>query len=477
MDIGKLFRDAWGLFVKDIGPLIVGMLIASLVPAVAAVIIVAATFGAGVSGLETNAHGDVTGVGSVNVALIIIGSVALVVVSLFLSVPLYVGILSGVLRRVREGRKMAYGDAFSGFSIFGQVIWASVLLGLIFAAVFVVPTAVIVGGAVAHSGLLVGLGVVVLLAAMIGYVYLVVAWAYVFPVIVDRGLGVTEAMGDSRRLVHGTGWWWTFLVLFLLQLVAGAVSFVLGLIPFIGAVATIVLYPFVLTYVVAMYFQARNEGQLIDAVLGWPRQAPVGPPAYSAPTATYGTPPLPPPPYAAPAAAPPPAAEQGQAYAPAPPPLAPSAGGQIYQPSAPLPIAPPVAAGAVTAVTAASAAPPPPSADADAWKAAADPLAMPAPATPAPPSAPPPVAPHEHAASGTPRVDAASGQLEKHCSACGALIEGSDEFCQTCAVEVSGGEMPVVETTAAEMPAAEATAIEPAPEAPAAPEAPEETTT
>ncbi len=37
MDIGKLFRDAWGLFVKDIGPLIVGMLIASIVPAVAAV--------------------------------------------------------------------------------------------------------------------------------------------------------------------------------------------------------------------------------------------------------------------------------------------------------------------------------------------------------------------------------------------------------------------------------------------------------
>ena len=39
MDIGKLFRDAWGLFVKDIGPLIVGMLIASFVPVVAAVVL------------------------------------------------------------------------------------------------------------------------------------------------------------------------------------------------------------------------------------------------------------------------------------------------------------------------------------------------------------------------------------------------------------------------------------------------------
>ncbi len=118
---------------------------------------------------------------------------------------------------------------------------------------------------------------------------------YVFPVIVDRGLGVTAAMGESRRLVHGTGWWWTFLVLFLLQLVAGAVSFVSGAHPVRGAIATIVLYPFVLTYIVAMYFQARGEGQLIDAVLGWPRPAPTGPPAYSAPAAPYSAmPPAPP---------------------------------------------------------------------------------------------------------------------------------------------------------------------------------------
>jgi hypothetical protein len=326
VDIGKLFRDAWGLFVKDIGPLIVGMLIASIVPAVAAVIIAAATIGASVSGLHLNAQGDVSGAESMNWALLIIGSVAIVVVTLFLSVPLYVGILWGVFRRVREGREMAYGDAFSGFGMFGKVIWATVLLGLIFTAIFVVPTAVIVGGAVAGSGILAGLGVVVFLAAMVAYVYLGIAWVYVFPVIVDRGLGVTEAMGESRRLVHGTGWWWTFLVLFLLQLVVGAVSLALGLIPFIGAIATIVLYPFVLTYIVAMYLQARSEGQLVDAVLGWPRQAPAGPPAYSAPAAPYSTALVPPAPqYGAPPATPPPAVDQGQAYAPAPPPLTPPA--------------------------------------------------------------------------------------------------------------------------------------------------------
>ena len=310
MDIGKLFRDAWGLFVKDIGPLIVGILIASIVPTVAAVAIGLATFGAGLSGLQVDAEGVVTGMDSMNWALLISGSVAIVVVTLFLSVPLYVGILMGVFRRVREGREMAYGDAFTGFSMFGKVIWATVLLGLIFTAILVVPTAVIVGGAAAGSAILAVLGAVVLLAAMVAYAYLGICWAYVFPVIVDRGLGVTAAMGESRRLVHGAGWWWTFLVLFLLQLVVGAVSFALGLIPFAGAIATIVLYPFVLTYLVAMYFQARGEGQLIDAVLGWPRQAPTGPPAYSAPAAPYGAPPVPPaPPYGAPPAAWPPAVD------------------------------------------------------------------------------------------------------------------------------------------------------------------------
>jgi len=332
MDIGKLFRDAWGLFVKDIGPLIVGMLIASIVPAVAAVVIGAATLAASIRGLEVGAQGAVTGVESMNWALLIGGTVVIIVVALFLSVPLYVGLMSGVFRRVREGREMAYGDAFSGFGMFAKVIWATVLLGLIFTAIFVVPTAVIVGGSLADSRVLIAVGVVVFLAAMVAYVYLGIAWVYVFPVIVDRGLGVTEALGESRRLVHGSGWWWTFLVLFLLQVVVGAVSFALGLIPLIGAVATIVLYPFVLTYVVAMYFQARSEGQLIDAVLGWPRQAP----AYSAPAAPYSTAPLPPPPpYGASPATPPGAVQQGQVYAPAPPPLVPPASEAPAQPATP----------------------------------------------------------------------------------------------------------------------------------------------
>ena len=52
---------------------------------------------------------------------------------------------------------------------------------------------------------------------------------------------------------------------------------------------------------------------------------------------------------------------------------------------------------------------------------------------------------HDHQTPGSteePGVDAGSGKLEQHCSQCGSLIEGSDDFCQVCAIESSGGEVP-----------------------------------
>ena len=51
---------------------------------------------------------------------------------------------------------------------------------------------------------------------------------------------------------------------------------------------------------------------------------------------------------------------------------------------------------------------------------------------------------HDHQTPGSteePGVDAGSGKLEQHCSQCGSLIEGSDDFCQVCAIEYSGGEV------------------------------------
>jgi hypothetical protein len=41
-----------------------------------------------------------------------------------------------------------------------------------------------------------------------------------------------------------------------------------------------------------------------------------------------------------------------------------------------------------------------------------------------------------------PAVDADSGRLERHCSRCGADVPAGEEFCQICAIEASGGELP-----------------------------------
>ena len=52
---------------------------------------------------------------------------------------------------------------------------------------------------------------------------------------------------------------------------------------------------------------------------------------------------------------------------------------------------------------------------------------------------------HNHQTPGSdlePAVDAGGGRLEQHCSQCGVAIEGSHEFCQVCAIEASGGDVP-----------------------------------
>jgi hypothetical protein len=52
---------------------------------------------------------------------------------------------------------------------------------------------------------------------------------------------------------------------------------------------------------------------------------------------------------------------------------------------------------------------------------------------------------HNHQTPGSdlePAVDTGGGRLEQHCSQCGVGIEGSHEFCEVCAIEASGGDVP-----------------------------------
>ena len=71
MDIGRLFGDAWGLFTKDIGPLMVGMVIAFCIPALAIGAILVATILPSFSGFTTDSSGTVTSVSGSSLALLI----------------------------------------------------------------------------------------------------------------------------------------------------------------------------------------------------------------------------------------------------------------------------------------------------------------------------------------------------------------------------------------------------------------------
>jgi hypothetical protein len=152
-------------------------------------------------------------------------------------------------------------------------------------------------------------------------------------------------------MVKSDGWWRTFgmvvvlgvavvlaalVIVLLAVLVARSVEWAgiaLGFVLFL--VFAVLVPPYVICYVSTMYLGSAGEAVLASAAAyGMP-----APPAYGA--APYMTPP---------------------------------ARGQLYQPPAPPPIAAPAGQGELTAATAVAAVPPPPAADADAWKAAADPL-------------------------------------------------------------------------------------------------------
>ncbi len=169
-------------------------------------------------------------------------------------------------------------------------------------------------GHVVSTYLLIGIIVVLLSMTFIGIpvaIWLGVLWVYAIVLVVDRGVGFGEATGGSKQLVKGTGWWMTFLSLFVGGIVFGIISSILNFIPVVGSIVAGLMYPLVFAYLVAMYFQATGEVQLVDnAVAGLPPAA-AGAGPYGAPSAGGAyVPPAPPAPPAGAAYAPPAAPEQ-----------------------------------------------------------------------------------------------------------------------------------------------------------------------
>ncbi len=235
MDIGKCFRDAWGLYRLDLGPLVVTALIAAVVLAVVSVILSLAFAG----GIGLMRFGGVAG-GFLGSASAIVSFVLLFVVAVVVYAWAGSTMFAMILRRVRERRPADYTD-LREFDRTGPFAIAAVVLGII-----------------------IGVGYALL---VIPGLILTTFWVFALTMVVDRGIGVGEAMSESKDLAQGFGYMNTFATWVVGALVVGVIVGVLNLIPFFGFIVGLLAVPFGAAYLVSMYFQATGEGHLVDAAV------------------------------------------------------------------------------------------------------------------------------------------------------------------------------------------------------------------
>lgn len=236
MDIGKCFKDAWGLFRLDLGPLLVTALIASVIVGIASAVLLAVMAGGIGLARYGGELGGIFGSTSAFFAFVLVFVVGLLVYAWAAATMLRM-----IVRRVREGRPATYADMKETDEI-GAFAVAFVILGV-----------------------LIGIGYALL---VIPGLILVTLWIYALPLVVDRRISVGEAMSQSRRLAAAPGYFTTFLTWLVGALVVGIIVSVLNVIPVVGLIVGLLAVPFELAYVLSMYFQATGEGGLVDAALG-----------------------------------------------------------------------------------------------------------------------------------------------------------------------------------------------------------------
>jgi hypothetical protein len=128
-------------------------------------------------------------------ATLIAGMLSIVTLGILVG-PMYAGLCSMVITRVRDGKSPQVGDVFSCMDRFWSFLGASIVLLLA-----------------------IGLASI----TIIGGVLLAVIWLYVFPLMVDRRMGLFEAMTASKDVVVRGGFW-QHLVLVILLVAIGAIG-------------------------------------------------------------------------------------------------------------------------------------------------------------------------------------------------------------------------------------------------------------
>jgi membrane-anchored glycerophosphoryl diester phosphodiesterase (GDPDase) len=241
MDIAKCFKDAWGLYKLDMGPLAVTAVVAGVIVAVAS-LLVGLIVGGSVTAVR---FGGVAG--GLGFASAVLASLALAIVGVVVYSWMLATVIHMIMRRVRERRAADYGD-MSDFSELGTFMVAYVVLGLI---VMVCYFALFIPGLIVTT-----------------------LWIFALPLIIDHKLSLGRAMSESQHMAAAPGYVTTFATWFVGALVVGVIVAVFNLIPVVGLIIGLLAAPFGVGYVISMYFQSTGEGYLIDAALGQQSSAP-----------------------------------------------------------------------------------------------------------------------------------------------------------------------------------------------------------
>lgn len=110
---------------------------------------------------------------------------------------------------------------------FVRAIGVSILMGLAFIAILIVPYLLIIGGLAAESSALAGTGIILLLGALGVVLYLAFKWNFVYQTIVFEDTPVMDSFRRSWDLVAGN-WWRVFGIMLLFSiLIDFAISLVL----------------------------------------------------------------------------------------------------------------------------------------------------------------------------------------------------------------------------------------------------------
>jgi hypothetical protein len=240
MDIGKCFKDAWGLFKLDWGPLVVTALIAAVIVGVANMVVGLAV-GGSVGAIDA---GSFTGLA---IGSALFSTLVLMVVSVVVYAWMYAVTFHMILRRVRERRPAVYADLQS-FDQIGAFAVAAVVLGVI-----------------------IGIGYMILIVPGL---ILTTIWLYALPLIGDRRLGVGQALAASKDMAAHPGYFTTFVTWLVGAIVVAVIVGILSIIPVVGVILGLVAAPFGVAYVLSMYFQAHGEGRLVDAAIEPPPASP-----------------------------------------------------------------------------------------------------------------------------------------------------------------------------------------------------------